>query len=146
MSRILRVIIGTFLVVFFGVAFLVITMPFWMGWLMQSAMEKNYNAVSKVTLACPPETSQVIERWSQVGHSVFCQTNEVKEGPWQAWSGGHLSMSGHYVKDKLDGPFLVFTDDGKQLYRTIIYDNGRELSDDLKEQPASQTGNRGGSE
>jgi antitoxin component YwqK of YwqJK toxin-antitoxin module len=91
-------------------------------------MKETYDEISKVTLSCPPGASQIIERWSKGGYSVSCRANDVKDGPWQAWEGGHLSISGAYAKGKEHGTWLVYTDKGKQLYRTITYENGKEVS------------------
>jgi len=123
-----KVIAITVLVISGGAAFFIITMPFWGGWLLQHSMKETYDEISKVTLACPPGTSQVIEPWSKGGYSVSCRANEVKDGPWQAWEGGHIAISGAYAKGKEHGTWLVYTNKGKQLYRTITYENGKELS------------------
>lgn len=126
-----KVIAITVLVISGSAVFLIITMPFWGGWLLQRSMKETYDAISKVTLSCTPGASQVIEPWSKGGYSVSCRANEVKDGPWQAWEGGHISISGAYAKGKEHGAWLVHTDKGTQLYRTITYENGKELSNVL---------------
>lgn len=123
-----KVIAITVLVISGGAVLLIITMPYFGGWLLQRSMKETYDEISRVKLSCPPGASQVIEPWSKGGYSVSCRANDVKEGPWQAWEGGHISISGAYAKGKEHGTWLVYSDKGKQLYRTITYENGKELS------------------
>ena len=91
-------------------------------------MHETYDAISKVTLGCEPNTSKVIEGWGKNGYSVFCQSSGIKDGPWQAWEGGHIAISGHYSKGKQHGAWLVYSNDGKKLYRTLTYENGKEIA------------------
>jgi hypothetical protein len=114
-----------------GVVLFFITMPMWGGWLVQRSMRETYDAISKVTLPCEPNTSRTLERWSKNGYSISCQNNGVKDGPWQAWRDGHLAVSGHYSKGKRHGEWLVYSSDGKSLYRTIKYEDGKEIADVL---------------
>jgi hypothetical protein len=107
---------------------IILTMPVWGGWLLKRSMRETYDAISKVTLPCEGRTSQVIEGWSKDGYSVSCRSNGIKDGPWQAWEGGHIAISGHYTNDKEHGTWLFYSLDGKQVYRTIGYENGKEIS------------------
>jgi hypothetical protein len=111
-----------------GAVLLVVTMPVWGGWLSQRSMQDTYDHISKVRLGCLPGTSQVIERWSKGGYSVSCRVNDVHDGPWQAWENGHVAITGAYARGKEHGTWFVYTGNGKQLYRTIVYENGAELS------------------
>lgn len=119
----------TVLIISGGAVLLIITMPFWGGWLLQYSMKETYDEIAKVNLVCPTGASQVIEPWSKGGYAVFCRINEVKDGPWQAWEGGHIAISGAYARGKEHGTWLVYANKGTQVYRTIAYENGKELSD-----------------
>ena len=116
------------LVISLGAIVLMVTMPIWGGWLLQRSMKETYDAISKVKLPCSPGTTQVIEGWSKGGYSVSCRTDKIKNGPWQAWEGAHIAISGSYVNDKEHGTWLVYSNDGTKVYRTIAYENGREVS------------------
>lgn len=124
----MKLIVISVLVITCSAVFLIGTMPIWGGWLMQHSMKETYDAISNISLPCGPGTSQVIKPWSKGGYSVSCRNNQIKDGPWQAWENGHISISGAYAKDKEHGVWLFYTDKGTQIYRTITYENGTELS------------------
>lgn len=123
-----KIVAISVLVISGSTVFLILTMPLWGGWLLQRSMRETYEAISKVALPCKESTMQVIEPWGKSGYSVSCRRNGVKDGPWQAWEGGHIHNSGFYAKGKEHGTWLIYSLEGNRLYRTITYENGKEVA------------------
>ena len=127
-----KAIVIAILIVFGTALLLFLAAPMWGSWLIQRSMHKTYDAISKIVLPCEENNSQVIERWGKDGYSISCQNNGVKDGPWQAWEGGRVSITGYYTKGKESDTWLVYMPNGK-LYRTVTYQDGRELTNVIHE-------------
>jgi hypothetical protein len=95
-----------------------LTSPVWVSWSLGRSQNETYQAIRNVSLSCPSDTTQKIEAWSKAGYSVSCRRGEIKHGPWQAWSSGHLRIEGEFLEGKESGTWLYYTDDGK-LEQTI---------------------------
>jgi len=127
MSQKKRVVLS--IVALSTVAILIIVgIPIFAQWLLQRSRHQTYLAISKIALPCDQHTSQVIEPWSKSGYSVSCRSHGVIDGPWQAWEAGRIAISGNYTGGKQHGRWLIYSNDGKRVHRTITYENGTEVT------------------
>lgn len=74
-------------------------------------------------IVCPPNASERITGWGQVGLSRFCMTYN---GRWQGWDNGALRVDGYYVDNKKDGEWVWYAKDGT-VEKTVIYKQGVEI-------------------
>ncbi|MEM6795679.1 MAG: hypothetical protein AAF725_17015 [Acidobacteriota bacterium] len=72
----------------------------------------TYEAMTASPFSCPAGAEIHIERWSKLGWSRSCLAEGVKDGPWQAWEGRRLSISGEYRKGRESGQWSYFDAEG----------------------------------
>lgn len=93
---------------------LLLTSPLWIGWIMEHEHNKTKVATADISLPCKDGASEKRAVWSKLGIAIFCEKQGNKHGPWQAWDGGYMHISGEYVEGRKHGIWKYFNANGEQ--------------------------------
>lgn len=85
-------------------------------------------AIQKVPFTCMDGCEEVIERWSLLGYSRYCQKDGMRHGKWIAFENERLVIEGSYKLGKEDGQWVWYHSDGR-VFRIVEYNEGVEVSD-----------------
>ncbi len=106
---------------------LLLTSPLWIGWIMEYEHNKTRSVLEDYSLQCKEGSIEEREIWSKLGIAVFCEKDGTKHGPWQAWDGGYMHISGSYIGGQKHGTWKYFNARGEQ-WGERLFENGKEVT------------------
>jgi len=117
-ARIILVVLGLAVIVFFA-------LPYLVSWQVSESHQETWQAMKQKEFTCPENTEATFRGWSEAGYMRYCEPR--KNGPWEAWSGGYLHVSGEYLHGQKHGVWRWYNSDGT-IQTTKHYSNGQEVT------------------
>jgi len=118
-AKIILWLLGGGILLFFGLSLL-------MSWQLSESVSDTWKTMEGTSFVRPPDSEVTTRGWSKAGYMRYCEPK--KNGQWEAWSEGYRHIQGEYKNGKEHGTWQWFNPDGT-IYRTIVYDGGKVISD-----------------